>query len=240
MLKRKLSILGFSIWKEQERHQANSDNSDVAHRAIVIHQLLRDAKPEAEVQEWIWQTETDKLHNHIALCTITLHISVYCLHFAHCSLHHSARWPPIEVRCRAEKSERAEKLCWIELKTVPKISLSPAHQNPRILFTVGGQGYALWDGVHWTGDRKSGAKSEKRETENMVPRVKATESQNASLLKSHSPRAAGSSLSCSDHRHRFEAGHLLACTWLFTISIFSHSGQVRDSLSYASFRVSSA
>ena len=52
----------------------------------------------------------------------------------------------------------------------------------------------------------------KRETENMVPRVKATESQNASLLKSHSPRAAGSSLSCSDHRHRFEAGHLLACT----------------------------
>ena len=46
----------------------------------------------------------------------------------------------------------------------------------------------------------------------MVPRVKATESQNASLFKSHSARAAGSSLRSSDHRHRFEAGHLLACT----------------------------
>ena len=197
------------------------------------------------MKEWIWQSETNKLHNHIVLCTLhisvcSLQFAVFTLHVAVCSLHQSARWPPIEVRRRAEKSQRAEKLRWIELKTVPKISLSPAHQNPRILSTVGGQGCALWDGVHWRGDRKSGAKSEKRETENMVPRVKATESQNASLFKSHSARAPGSSLSCSDHRHRFEAGHLLACTWLFTISIFSHSGQVRDSLSYASCRVSSA
>ena len=167
MLKSKLLILGFSIGKKQERHQGNIDNSDVAHRAIKGKSLYinfcetPNLKPKCNNESGRQRRTSCTITLHFAHCTLHNHIAHFSLLFALCSLHHSARWPPIEVRRRAEKSQRAEKLRWIELKTVPKISLSPAHQNPRILSTVGGQGYALWDGVHWTGDRKSGAKSEK-------------------------------------------------------------------------------
>ena len=83
-----------------------------------MNQFLRDAKPEAQMQEWIWQTETDKLHNHIALCTLHIAQSHCTFQFTVCTLQFApqrslaAHWSQMQSRKKRESRETL--LNWVE------------------------------------------------------------------------------------------------------------------------------
>ena len=70
------------------------------------------------MQEWIWQTETDKLHNHIALCTLHIAQSHCTFQFTVCTLQFApqrslaAHWSQTQSRKKPESRETP--LNWVE------------------------------------------------------------------------------------------------------------------------------
>ena len=113
MLKSKLSILGFSIGKKKKRHQAN--NTDGAHRAIKGYLLYINF---CETPNLKPKCKNESGRQRRTSCTITLHISVYCLHFGLCTLQFApqcslaAHWSQTQSRKKPESRETP--LNWVE------------------------------------------------------------------------------------------------------------------------------